>query len=116
MLVVSLIGKGTSPVRYGSLESNKKQFVPAMYTPEPMVQGITKAKHPHSRPEEVNLNHHSVKGGKHFSGAFQLLVLAFCQDRCLLFLSDLDFQLCPLIIGFASHLKLHLHAKACKVR
>lgn len=84
-----------------------------MYTPEPMVQRITKAKYPHSRPEEVNLNHHSVKD--EFSGAFQLLVLVFCQDHCLLFLSDLGFQLCPLLIGFASHQKLHLDAKACKV-
>jgi hypothetical protein len=25
-------------------------------------------------------------------------------------------EFCPLIIGFASHLKLHLYAKACKVR
>jgi hypothetical protein len=25
-------------------------------------------------------------------------------------------EFCPLIIGFVSHLKLHLDAKACKVR
>lgn len=87
------------------------------HTPESMMPGITKTKHPHSTPEEVILNHHCVKAGKHFLWSFQLLVVVFYQDRCPLFLSDLQLEFCPLVIGFVSRpkLQLHLDAKLAKL-
>lgn len=85
------------------------------YEPESAMAEKIKEPGPHSKPKEMNLNHHCAKVAEYFSGSYQLCVFVFCPEHFPLLQYDLDLGICLLIIGSVPPLTFHLNPKLKKV-